>query len=194
MKKGSPYPILATATFNDMNSLCEFENVRNKFLILNLREKERNSILTSDHLLADESEPFINPWGELSFAKERYEHKVFHTFKFLLDSSNQLVIKSDINPKSIFFRTPFVGVIFDEDSSIHFIPFRCFCAIKKSIVRNMYLISDNALSVFGRYYTNEQIYLSFQKMKYQKFVLDCHLKKNDRFKTGIYYLQIYKYY
>lgn len=41
----------------------------------------------------------------------------------------------------------------------------------------MYLISDNALSVFGRYYTNEQIYLSFQKMKYQKFVLDCHLKK-----------------
>ena len=200
MKKEEPsasFPILATVSFNDVNSLSESEIGYNKFRIINLKERERNLILASDRLFADNYEPFIDPFFELMWAKERYEYKIYHTFKFLLDSSNQLVIKSDINPKSSFYMMPFIGVIFDDDSSIHFIPFKCFCPRrrqKSAGINPRWLISDNSLSIFHCNITNEQMFLSFQEMKYKKFVLDCSLKESKNFKTGIFYLSIYKYF
>ena len=199
-------PILAPATLNDMNSLDESGDDYSKFVIFTPEERSRNSILSSNHLCMS-LDNSIYPFWQLKEQIENgelYENcKIFHTFKFLLDSNMQIVIKSDIHDTSWsrlcgpnpFFKTPFVGVVFDEDSSIHFIPFKCFCPRRRLIAKRAgYAISDNAPSVFLGNITNEQIFLSFQKMKYQKFVLNSWVKEDKNFKKGYYYLSIYKYY
>ena len=207
MKVPSGLPILAPATFNDMNSLSESGDDYGSFVIFTPQESNRYSILSSDRLCMSQYDN-INPvakFRELRWKNEPYENcRINHTFKFLLDSDNQVVIKSDINQiddnnrfhiKNSFYKMPFVGVVFDEDSSIHFIPFKCFCPRKRLVARRGgWVISDNVPSVFLTNISNEEIYLSFQKMKYKKFVLDCYLKENDRFRNGIFYLSIYKHY
>ena len=197
MKVKSPSfyaPKLSSASFSDMNALREYGTSDMHFRFFTPEKKNRSEILNDGHLEMS-CYDIINPYSYF-YIENRWNNlyedcKIYRPFKFLLDSNSQLVIKSDVNENSDTYLVPYIGIIFDDDSSIYFAPFKCFCQRSRRRTR-FFLLSDNAPSVFGGNITNELMFLSFQKMKYHKFVLDCWIKEDKNFKHGILYESIYK--